>query len=160
MKIISNQSIVLFDNDNNDNNNENNNNENENENENENDNENDNDNENSNENDNNNENNNDNKNENNESNDNNSNSNSNDNDNKSDSNSYKKYKFYVTEGVGWIGSILVLIPYVITLNKTTDFILNTLGASGLFIVCATSKQYQSIVINAAWIVGGIYKYFS
>ena len=71
-----------------------------------------------------------------------------------------KYKFYILEGVGWIGSILVLIPYVITLNKTTDFILNTVGASGLLIVCATSKQYQSIVINAAWIIGGIYKYFS
>ena len=92
------------------------------------------------------------------------NENINDNDNNNENNnknySYKKYKFYVSEGVGWIGSILVLIPYVITLNKTTDFILNTLGASGLFIVCVTSKQYQSIVINAAWIIGGIYKYLS
>ena len=52
-----------------------------------------------------------------------------------------------------------VIPYVVTLNKTIDFALNTLGASGLFIVCVTSKQYQSMVINAAWIVGGIYKYF-
>lgn len=67
---------------------------------------------------------------------------------------------YVSEGVGWIGSILVLIPYVVPLNKTVDFILNTLGASGLFVVCVASKQYQSIIINAAWIVGGIYKYFS
>lgn len=70
-----------------------------------------------------------------------------------------KYKMYLSEGVGWIGSVFVLIPYVVTLNKTIDFALNTLGASGLFIVCVTSKQYQSIVINAAWIVGGIYKYF-
>ena len=69
-----------------------------------------------------------------------------------------KYKMYISEGVGWIGSILVLIPYVVPLSKTNDFILNTLGASGLFVVCVTSKQYQSIVINAAWIVGGIYKY--
>ena len=66
---------------------------------------------------------------------------------------------YISEGVGWVGSALVLIPYVIPFNKTIDFVLNTLGASGLFIVCVTSKQYQSIVINAAWIVGGIYKYF-
>lgn len=73
---------------------------------------------------------------------------------------YKKYKMYATEGIGWIGSILVLIPYVVPLHKTTDFVLNTLGASGLFIVCVTSKQYQSVIINAAWIVGGIYKYFS
>ena len=94
------------------------------------------------------------------SNENNSNENNGIENNSNENNSYKKYKFYVTEGVGWMGSILVLIPYVITLNKTTDFILNTLGASGLFIVCATSKQYQSIVINAAWIIGGIYKYFS
>jgi hypothetical protein len=70
-----------------------------------------------------------------------------------------KYKMYILEGVGWIGSILVLIPYVVHFSKTNDFVLNTTGASGLFIVCVTSKQYQSIVINAAWIVGGIYKYF-
>lgn len=70
-----------------------------------------------------------------------------------------KYKKYISECVGWMGSVLVLIPYVITLDKTTDFALNTAGASGLFIVCVTSKQYQSIVINAAWIVGGFYKYF-
>ena len=87
-------------------------------------------------------------------------SNSNESKNESNSNESNSYKFYITEAVGWVGSILVLIPYVITLNKTTDFILNTLGASGLFIVCVTSKQYQSIVINAAWIIGGIYKYFS
>lgn len=71
-----------------------------------------------------------------------------------------KYKMYISEGIGWIGSILVLIPYVVPFSKTNDFILNTLGASGLFVVCVTSKQYQSIVINAAWIVGGVYKYFS
>ena len=67
---------------------------------------------------------------------------------------------YISEGVGWIGSVLVLIPYVAPVNKTTDFILNTLGASGLFIVCLTSKQHQSVIINAAWIIGGIYKYYS
>lgn len=85
-------------------------------------------------------------------NDNNANANTNDNN--------AKYKVYLSEGVGWIGSVLVLIPYVVPLTKTIDFVLNTLGASGLFIVCVTSKQYQSVVINAAWIVGGIYKYFS
>ncbi len=69
------------------------------------------------------------------------------------------YKTYISEGLGWVGSILVLIPYVSPFSKTIDFILNTLGASGLFVVCVASKQYQSIVINAAWIVGGIYKYF-
>ena len=71
-----------------------------------------------------------------------------------------KYKMYVIEGVGWVGSVLVLIPYVVPFTKTIDFALNTLGASGLFVVCVASKQYQSVVINAAWIVGGIYKYFS
>lgn len=69
-----------------------------------------------------------------------------------------KYKMYITEGVGWIGSVLVLIPYVVPFSKTIDFILNMLGASGLLVVCVTSKQYQSVVINAAWIVGGIYKF--
>ena len=71
-----------------------------------------------------------------------------------------KCKLYLSEGVGWIGSVLVLIPYVIPLDKTTDFVLNTLGASGLFIVCLTSKQYQSVIINGAWVIGGFYKYFS
>ena len=75
-------------------------------------------------------------------------------------NNIVKYKMYILEGVGWVGSILVLIPYVVNISKTNDFILNTMGASGLLVVCVASKQYQSIVINAAWIVGGIYKYFS
>jgi hypothetical protein len=70
------------------------------------------------------------------------------------------YKMYLIEGVGWIGSVAVLIPYVFPFTKTVDFVLNTLGASGLFVVCIASKQYQSVVINAAWIVGGIYNFFS
>jgi len=75
-------------------------------------------------------------------------------------NRYQKCKLYAINGVGWFGSVLVLIPYVVPLDKTTDFVLNTLGASGLFIVCLASKQYQSVAINAAWIVGGIYKYYN
>ena len=71
-----------------------------------------------------------------------------------------KCTLYLSEGVGWIGSVLVLIPYVIPVDKTVDFVLNTLGASGLFIVCLTSKQYQSVIINAAWVIGGFYKYFA
>jgi hypothetical protein len=87
--------------------------------------------------------------------------NANTNDNNANTNDNNaKYKVYLSEGVGWIGSVLVLIPYVVPFTKTIDFVLNTLGASGLFVVCVTSKQYQSVVINAAWIVGGIYKYFS
>ena len=80
--------------------------------------------------------------------------------NHANANANAKYKRYVIEGVGWIGSVAVLIPYVVPFTKTIDFALNTLGASGLFVVCVASKQYQSVVINAAWIVGGIYKYFS
>lgn len=75
-----------------------------------------------------------------------------------DANRYTKYKLYIIDGIGWIGSISVLIPYIMILDKTTDFLLNTIGASGLFIVCFASKQYQSVIINAAWIIGGIYKY--
>ena len=74
--------------------------------------------------------------------------------------SSSKCKLYLSEGVGWIGSVLVLIPYVIPLDKKVDFVLNTLGASGLFIVCLTSRQYQSVIINAAWVIGGFYKYFA
>jgi hypothetical protein len=66
----------------------------------------------------------------------------------------------ILEVIGWAGSILVLCPYVVTFEKTIDFILNTLGATGLLIVCIKSKQYQSIIINTAWIIGGIYKYYA
>lgn len=66
----------------------------------------------------------------------------------------------ILEGIGWAGSILVLCPYVVTFEKTIDFVLNTLGATGLLIVCIKYKQYQSIIINAAWIIGGIYKYYA
>jgi len=88
------------------------------------------------------------------------NSNQNQSDVSTDTLSKTKCKRYISEGIGWIGSVLVLIPYVTPLDKTVDFVLNTLGASGLFIVCLTSKQYQSVIINAAWVIGGFYKYFS
>jgi len=71
-----------------------------------------------------------------------------------------KWAKMILEGIGWAGSILVLCPYVVHFEKTTDFVLNTLGATGLLVVCITSKQYQSIIINTAWIIGGIYKYFA
>ena len=135
-EVNSNATIIYIENNNENNNNENNNNEN-----------------------NNNENNN---NDNNKNYDNDKNYDSNQNENTNNSNNANKClkcKMQISEGIGWIGSVIVLIPYVVTFDKTTDFVLNTLGASGLFIVCVTSKQYQSVVINAAWIVGGIYKYF-
>jgi hypothetical protein len=66
---------------------------------------------------------------------------------------------YLLEGIGWSGSILVLIPYIVTFEKSIDFALNTAGASGLLIICIKSRQFQSIAINAAWLIGGIYKYF-
>ena len=66
---------------------------------------------------------------------------------------------YLLEGIGWSGSILVLIPYIVTFEKSVDFALNTAGASGLLIICIKTRQFQSIVINAAWIIGGIFKYF-
>jgi hypothetical protein len=74
--------------------------------------------------------------------------------------SENKVTKFILEGVGWAGSILVLCPYIVDFEKTLDFALNTLGATGLLIVCIKSKQYQSIVINTAWIIGGIYKYYA
>jgi hypothetical protein len=74
--------------------------------------------------------------------------------------SQNKCTTIILEGIGWAGSILVLCPYVVTFEKTIDFVLNTLGATGLLIVCIKSKQYQSIIINTAWIIGGIYKYYA
>jgi hypothetical protein len=75
-------------------------------------------------------------------------------------NSKNKFIKILLETIGWTGSLLVLFPYIITFEKTVDFILNTAGATGLLVVCITSRQYQSIVINAAWIIGGVYKFFA
>jgi len=66
---------------------------------------------------------------------------------------------YLLEGIGWSGSILVLIPYIVAFEKSIDFALNTAGATGLLVICIKTRQFQSIIINAAWVVGGIYKYF-
>lgn len=66
---------------------------------------------------------------------------------------------YLLEGIGWSGSILVLIPYIVAFEKSVDFALNTAGATGLLVICIKTRQLQSIVINAAWLIGGIYKYF-
>lgn len=66
---------------------------------------------------------------------------------------------YLLEGIGWSGSILVLIPYIVAFEKSVDFALNTAGATGLLVICIKTRQFQSIIINAAWVVGGIYKYF-
>ena len=74
--------------------------------------------------------------------------------------SENKLTKFILEGVGWAGSILVLCPYIVDFEKTLDFALNTLGATGLLIVCIKSKQWQSIVINSAWIIGGIYTYYA
>ncbi len=70
-----------------------------------------------------------------------------------------KNRALVLEFIGWTGSVLVLIPYIVAFEKSIDFALNTAGASGLLIICIKTRQAQSIVINSAWIVGGIYKYF-
>lgn len=69
-----------------------------------------------------------------------------------------KPRALVLEFIGWVGSILVLIPYIVSFEKSIDFALNTAGACGLLIICIKTRQAQSIVINSAWIVGGIYKY--
>ena len=45
-----------------------------------------------------------------------------------------KLTTFILEGLGWSGSILVLCPYVMSLERDLDFILNTLGATGLLIV--------------------------
>jgi hypothetical protein len=43
------------------------------------------------------------------------------NNNNHDNDNNTKYKMYFIEGVGWIGSVVVLIPYVFPFTKTIDF---------------------------------------
>ena len=70
-----------------------------------------------------------------------------------------KYQKYIIEGLAWTGSILILTAYVSSLERTTDFLFNTLGATGVIGVCIKKRAFQPIVLNAAWIIGGCYKYF-
>ncbi len=70
-----------------------------------------------------------------------------------------KYKKYIIEGIAWGGSALILTAYVSSLERTTDFLFNTLGAAGVLGVCIKKRAFQPIVLNAAWIIGGCYKYF-
>jgi hypothetical protein len=70
-----------------------------------------------------------------------------------------KYKKYIIEGVAWFGSGLILTAYISSLERTTDFLFNTLGAAGVLGVCIKKRAFQPIVLNAAWIIGGCYKYF-
>ena len=48
----------------------------------------------------------------------------------------------IYEFIGWAGSVLVLIAYIIPLQDFTYFIFNILGALGLIISCINKKSYQ------------------
>ena len=45
-----------------------------------------------------------------------------------------KYQKYIIEGVAWFGSALILTAYIGSLERTTDFLFNTLGAAGVLVV--------------------------
>ena len=66
---------------------------------------------------------------------------------------------YTIEGVGWIGSGLVLSAYFLNLSKHNDFLLNTIGSGALIGVCYNKKAYQPLAINGLWVIVGLYKYF-
>jgi hypothetical protein len=65
----------------------------------------------------------------------------------------------IYEFIGWGGSILVLIAYIVPIKNFTYFMFNILGAFGLIISCINKKAYQPIVVNIIWIIGTFYKYF-
>jgi hypothetical protein len=70
-----------------------------------------------------------------------------------------KYQKYIIEGVAWFGSGLILTAYINSLERTTDFLFNTLGAAGVLVVCIKKRAFQPILLNTAWMIGGCYKYF-
>jgi len=59
---------------------------------------------------------------------------------------------YTIEGIGWIGSSLVLSAYFLDLNKDNDFLLNTLGSGALIGVCYKKRVYQPLIINSLWVM--------
>ena len=68
-------------------------------------------------------------------------------------------KIYIIECIGWVGSALILVAYIGNLERTTNFIFNFVGSTGVLIVCIKKKAFQPILLNAAWIIGSFYKYF-
>ena len=70
-----------------------------------------------------------------------------------------KCKNYIIEIMGWAGSALILVAYIGNLERTTDFIFNFIGSTGVLIVCIKKQAFQPILLNAAWIIGSFYKYF-
>ena len=71
-----------------------------------------------------------------------------------------KCKTIIIEGVAWFGSGLVLTAYIFPLNNELDLVFNVIGAASLLGVCIKKKAFQPTLLNTAWIIGGLYKYFS
>ena len=73
--------------------------------------------------------------------------------------SKEKCKNLTLELIGWGGSVLIVTAYVTNLNNLNDFIFNTVGSASLVGICYHKKAYQPLIINTAWIISGLYKYF-
>ena len=71
----------------------------------------------------------------------------------------EKCKDITLELIGWGGSVLIVTAYVMDLDILNDFLLNTIGSASLVGVCYRKKAYQPLVINTAWVISGLYKYF-
>ncbi len=73
---------------------------------------------------------------------------------------YKRHKLKV-EILGWIGSVFVLIPYMIPerLNQITDVSMNTVGSSLIICTCAPKKAWQPVILNFLWIGATLYNFF-
>lgn len=64
----------------------------------------------------------------------------------------------IIEGVGWIGSAMVLSAYIIPFNEEVDAIFNVLGSAGLATIAFYKKAYPPVMVNTIWILGAIVKY--
>ena len=74
--------------------------------------------------------------------------------------SEKKCCNYAIETLGWVGSVLVFIAYVGSLNNTTEFLFNSLGSLGVLTVLVKKRAIQPIILNIAWQIGSLYKFFN
>jgi hypothetical protein len=72
---------------------------------------------------------------------------------------FKRHKLKV-EVLGWIGSILILIPYMFSerLDNITDAVMNVSGASAVLVSCIPKKAWQPIILNSVWIITTIYNF--
>ena len=66
-------------------------------------------------------------------------------------------KFF--EICAWIGSIMILLDYIIGFKPLYALLINAIGPIPIVLVCIKKRAFQPMLLNICWIIGGIIKFF-